>query len=285
MTKNKGLGRGLDSLFGEESHKEEIQGIKINDIEPNPNQPRRTFDDIALEELADSIRENGVVTPITVRKTGSTYQIIAGERRWRACRIAGLTHIPAYVVDVEDKMAYQMALVENLQREDLNPIEEAKGYQSLMDNFSFTQELVSQKVGKSRSAVANSLRLLALPVTVRSMLEEGLISEGHGRALLGLSDQEAIENAARTVIRERLNVRQTEELVKKYGKRVKEKENAPEEIYVRDLEHELESLTGLRVTINHGKKKGRLSIEYYGNDDLEDICNALKSIQRGDKND
>ena len=187
MAKAKGLGRGLDALFGPEETAAASAapvGIPLRNIEPNPNQPRRNFDEAALAELAESIRENGVITPVTLRKTGDTYQIIAGERRWRASRLAGLTEIPAIVLDVDENTAYALALIENLQREDLNPMEEAEGYQALMNLSGLTQEQAAQKVGKSRPAVANALRLLNLPEQVSRIVRNGGISAGHeiGRA-------------------------------------------------------------------------------------------------------
>lgn len=280
MAKSKGLGRGLDALFGDEAKKEDVQGIKIKDIEQNPGQPRRSFDELALEELAESIRQNGVITPIAVRQTGETYQIIAGERRWRAARMAGLSHIPAVVLDVDERMAYQYALVENLQRQDLNPIEEAKGFQRLMEDFSLTQEQAADRVGKSRSAVANSVRLLQLPAIVRSMVENGDITGGHARALLALGTVEQMEKAARQIARERLSVRQTEELVRQMSKKRVERSPAPETFYIKELERELEQATSHKISIAHGKKRGKLTVEYYGNEDLERICRAIRQIEK-----
>ncbi len=278
MAKSRGLGKGLDELFGESSALENVTGLKISSIEPNPGQPRRNFDELALAELADSIRQSGVITPIAVRQTGDTYQIIAGERRWRASRMAGLTHIPAVVLDVDADTAFRFAMIENLQREDLNPIEEARGYQKLMDTFMLTQEQASLQVGRSRSAVANSLRLLALPATVRAMVENGDLSGGHARALLALPSADDMEKAARLIIRERLSVRQAEDLVKKLCKNKQEKKQSPDAMYIRDLQREMESVTGHKIAIAHGRKKGKLSIEYYGNSDLEKICEALKKL-------
>ena len=280
MAKSKGLGRGLESLFGEQVQNGEVRGIKINDIEQNENQPRRVFDEVSLSELAESIRENGVITPIAVRKTGDTYQIIAGERRWRASRLAGLTHIPAVVLDVDERTAYQYALVENLQREDLNPIDEAKGYRKLMEDFGLTQEQAAGQVGKSRSAVANSLRLLTLPPIVRGLVEIGDLSEGHARAILGLSNKDEIEKAARHVLRERLSVRQAEEYVRAAGREKRQKQPSPDGVYIKELERSLESETGHKISIIHGKKRGRLTIEYFGNEDLERICQAIKGLEK-----
>ena len=283
MAKAKGLGRGLDALFGPEepavSAAAAPVGIPLRNIEPNPNQPRRNFDEEALAELAESIRENGVITPVTLRKTGDTYQIIAGERRWRAARMAGLTELPALVLDVTEGDAYAMAMVENLQREDLNPMEEAEGYQALMNLSALTQEQVAQKVGKSRPSVANALRLLNLPEQVSRIVRAGGISAGHGRALLGLKCADDMEKAAYQVMQQGLTVRQTEDLVKNFY-RTREKAEKQTDIYVRQLERDMSASTGHKITINHGAKKGRLVVEYYGNEDLEAVCAALKQIRK-----
>ena len=185
MAKGKGLGRGLEAIFAEEVPAQNTPvGIRLSDIEPNPRQPRQDFEPVALEELAQSIRENGIITPITLRKTGDTYQIIAGERRWRASRLAGLTEIPAIVLDVDENTAYALALIENLQREDLNPMEEAEGYRRLTQELGLTQEQAALRVGRSRPAVANALRLLSLPKSVEALLRDKQLSAGHARALL-----------------------------------------------------------------------------------------------------
>lgn len=283
MAKGKGLGRGLDAIFAQENPTEAAApvGIRISDIEPNPRQPRQDFEPQALEELASSIRENGVITPITLRKTGDTYQIIAGERRWRASRIAGLTQIPAIVLDVDEETAYALALIENLQREDLNPMEEAEGYRRLTQELGLTQEQAAQRVGRSRPAVANALRLLALPPAVEELVREKKLSAGHARALLPLEAPEKLLNTARTVIEQGMSVRQTEALVKQLQKAPKDKGEKTPDIYVRDLERTMASLTGHKVTIQHGEKKGKLTIEYYGNEDLEAVCQALKGIHTG----
>lgn len=281
MAKAKGLGRGLDALFGDEQASSAApQGIRLSDIEPNPRQPRQDFDPAALEELAQSIRENGVITPITLRKTGDTYQIIAGERRWRASRMAGLHEIPAVVLDVDENTAYALALIENLQREDLNPMEEAEGYRRLTQELGLTQEQAARRVGISRPAVANALRLLSLPKTVAALLRDKEISAGHARALLPLEDPERMEQAAKTVIGQQLSVRQTELLVKRLLSQPKDAPEKQPDIYVADLERAMEALTGHRIAIQPGAKKGRVVIEYYGNEDLEAVCDALKSIKK-----
>ena len=281
MAKAKGLGRGLDALFGDEQASSAApQGIRLSDIEPNPRQPRQDFDPAALEELAQSIRENGVITPITLRKTGDTYQIIAGERRWRASRMAGLHEIPAVVLDVDENTAYALALIENLQREDLNPMEEAEGYRRLTQELGLTQEQAARRVGISRPAVANALRLLSLPKAVAALLRDKEISAGHARALLPLEDPERMEQAAKTVIGQQLSVRQTEMLVKRLPSQPKDAPEKQPDIYVADLERAMEALTGHRIAIQPGAKKGRVVIEYYGNEDLEAVCDALKSIKK-----
>ena len=281
MAKAKGLGRGLDALFGDEQASSAApQGIRLSDIEPNPRQPRQDFDPAALEELAQSIRENGVITPITLRKTGDTYQIIAGERRWRASRMAGLHEIPAVVLDVDENTAYALALIENLQREDLNPMEEAEGYRRLTQELGLTQEQAARRVGISRPAVANALRLLSLPKAVAALLRDKEISAGHARALLPLEDPERMEQAAKTVIGQQLSVRQTELLVKRLLSQPKDAPEKQPDIYVADLERAMEALTGHRIAIQPGAKKGRVVIEYYGNEDLEAVCDALKSIKK-----
>lgn len=281
MAKAKGLGRGLDALFGDEQASSAApQGIRLSDIEPNPRQPRQDFDPAALEELAQSIRENGVITPITLRRTGDTYQIIAGERRWRASRMAGLHEIPAVVLDVDENTAYALALIENLQREDLNPMEEAEGYRRLTQELGLTQEQAARRVGISRPAVANALRLLSLPKAVAALLRDKEISAGHARALLPLEDPERMEQAAKTVIGQQLSVRQTELLVKRLLSQPKDAPEKQPDIYVADLERAMEALTGHRIAIQPGAKKGRVVIEYYGNEDLEAVCDALKSIKK-----
>ena len=281
MAKAKGLGRGLDALFGDEQASSAApQGIRLSDIEPNPRQPRQDFDPAALEELAQSIRENGVITPITLRKTGDTYQIIAGERRWRASRMAGLHEIPAVVLDVDENTAYALALIENLQREDLNPMEEAEGYRRLTQELGLTQERAARRVGISRPAVANALRLLSLPTAGAALLRDQESSAGHARALLPLEDPERMEQAAKTVIGQQLSVRQTELLVKRLLSQPKDAPEKQPDIYVADLERAMEALTGHRIAIQPGAKKGRVVIEYYGNEDLEAVCDALKSIKK-----
>ncbi|WP_458863147.1 ParB/RepB/Spo0J family partition protein [Acidaminobacterium chupaoyuni] len=288
MASNKGLGhglgKGLDSLFGEESHeKGAVCNLRIRQIEPNPNQPRRAFSEEGLAELADSIRKNGVIAPIAVRKTGETYQIIAGERRWRASRMAGLDEIPAVVLEADEQLAFELALIENLQREDLNPVEEAEGYRELMDRFALTQENIAEKVGKSRPAVANALRLLSLPPVVVQMVKDGALSQGHARTLLGAKKEETILAAAKTVLEEGLSVRQTEKLVKRLEQEKETKKPAKDAmtvLYLEELEQKLGEATGRRIAIHQGREKGKITIEYYGNEDLETLTQALMQIKQ-----
>jgi ParB family chromosome partitioning protein len=284
MTPGKGLGKGLTALFGEElTQDDSLRTLKLRDVEPNPNQPRREFDPAALEELAESIRQNGIITPITVRKVDDRYQIIAGERRWRASRMAGLEDIPAYVLEVDEREAYQYALVENLQRQDLNPIEEALGYRRLMDDYGYSQEKAGEKVGRSRPYITNALRLLSLPQLICDMIASGALSAGHGRALVVLDEQKAME-AAKSILEKDLSVRETEALVKRMLEDTPDAEEEKKEdavaMYVRELERSLASSTGHKISIKHGRKKGKLTIEYYGNDDLDKICAALNKIEK-----
>ncbi len=281
MAKAKGLGRGLDALLGELPIEDaRPSGIRLSQIEPNPRQPRQDFDPEALEELAQSIRENGVITPITLRRTGDTYQIIAGERRWRAARLAGLHEIPAVVLDVDENTAYALALIENLQREDLNPMEEAEGYRRLTEELGLTQEQAAQRVGISRPAVANALRLLSLPGSIARLLRDKRLSAGHARALLPLEQEAKMAKAAAIIEEQQLSVRQTEALVKRMLRESPEREDKPVDIYVADLERTMASLTGHKVLIRHGAKKGKVIVEYYGNEDLEAVCEALKNIKQ-----
>lgn len=284
---NRGLGKGLGALLGDAALKNDSSDslyLPISQIETYANQPRKHFDEDALHDLADSIREHGIIQPLTVRKLSSGYyQIIAGERRWRAARIAGLTQVPAIVIEADDRKVTELALIENLQREDLNPIEEAEGYRALMENYQMTQEEAAARVGKSRSAVANSLRLLGLCSDVRKLLEDGKLSGGHARALLPLK-ADAQKQAAAAVIERGLSVRQTEALVKKLSGKKKEKSVSPEdalsESYGKLAAQELSTSLGRTCRIIAGKKKGKIELEYYGMDDLNDLLEALASLQR-----
>ena len=282
--KPSGLGRGLGALLGDDVLKTETTGslsVPISMVESCSSQPRKYFDEAALSDLADSIREHGIIQPLTVRKLSSGYyQIIAGERRWRAARLAGLSEVPVIVMEADDRKAAELAMIENLQREDLNPMEEAAGYQSLIENYHMTQEEAAQRVGKSRSAVANAMRLLSLCPAVRSMVEKGELSAGHARALLTLSPAMQ-ENAARSILSGGLSVRQTEALVKKLTaekKPVKTKD--PDQVdYAAVAQKELTDQLGRGVKIITGKKKGRVELEYYGLDDLNDLLDALALLR------
>lgn len=282
-----GLGKGLGALLSgppedlfESAPKEASDIIKISDIEPNKNQPRKVFDKEKLEALKDSIAEHGVISPIIVVPTkNGTYKIVAGERRWRAAKLAGLKEIPCIVKDFDERTASEIALVENLQRDDLNPIEEAEGYRYLMDTFSLTQDEVSQKVGKSRSAVANALRLNNLCDEVKNMLCDGRLTQGHARALLTLAPDKQIEVADK-IISGDLNVRQAESLAKSANtakpSTAQKKANPLMQKFYKDIESDLSSRFGTKVKINEGSKKGKIEIEYYSKDDLERLLFELK---------
>lgn len=278
----KGLGKGLGTIFGDESEQIDagsILDIKISLVEPNKNQPRKNFDADKLEALAQSLKENGMIQPIVVAKgQDGRYTIVAGERRWRAAKIAGFSEVPVIVKDYSEQTISEVALIENLQREDLNPIEEALGYKNLCDLYGLTQEEISTKVGKSRSAVANSMRLLALDKTIQNYLITGEISEGHARCALSLDSKELREFLINQVINQGLNVRQTENLAKQLQKEPKEKKSKKPDIYQIELERiekRISSGLGTKVKISHGAKKGKIEIEYYGNDDLERLLGLL----------
>lgn len=282
--KPSGLGRGLGALLGDDVLKTESSGslsLPVSQVESCSSQPRKLFDEAALAELADSIREHGIIQPLTVRKLSSGYyQIIAGERRWRAARLAGLAEVPAIVIEADDRKAAELAMIENLQREDLNPMEEAAGFQSLIENYHMTQEEAAQRVGKSRSAVANALRLLGLTPAVRRLVEDGQLSAGHARALLPLSST-AQESAASAVVSGGLSVRQTEALAKRLAAKKKEIPAAvPAGVdYTAEAQKDLSSRLGRGVKIVTGRKKGRIELEYYGLDDLNDLLDALALLR------
>jgi ParB-like partition proteins len=282
----KGPGAGLGALFGAnlfDDTKDTIINLPISKVEPRLSQPRTSFDDESLQELADSLKEYGVIQPITARRLESGYyQIIAGERRWRAARLAGIEEVPVRVLDADDRRAMEIALVENLQREDLNPIEEARGYKTLMDEYGLTQEEASKSVGKSRPTLANSLRLLDLSPEVLKFVEEGGISAGHGRALLGIKWAVKQLEAANQIMSQGLSVRQTEALVARMC-RVEADEpkldSAPAVDYVKEAEKSLSSALGRRVIIDDKKKTGRITLEYYGLDDLNNLIEELQNIR------
>ena len=281
----KGLGKGLETLFSSDNIIEEtvengIVEISINKVEPNKNQPRKNFDKEKLQALADSIKEHGIIQPIIVtKKSDGRYTIVAGERRWRASKLAGLSKIPVVIKEYSSKTVTEIALIENLQREDLNPIEEALGYKELCDVYDMTQEQISEKVGKSRSAVANAMRLLLLEDEFQKKLIDGEISEGHARAALSLDGFVLREFLINQIIKNGLNVRQAELLAKQIGKTTKEKAPKMPDIYrieLNKLEESLSSDFGTKVTIKGGAKKGKIEIEYYGNEDLDRILKIIK---------
>lgn len=287
----KGLGKGLDMLFESAPQEDEaaaessvspqdVSETQLTLIEPNRNQPRRSFDPEKIDELAQSIREHGLIQPIIITPAqNGRYTIVAGERRWRAAKKAGLKTVPTVIREYSPEETAQIALIENLQREDLNPIEEAAGYRRLMDEFSLTQEAVSEKIGKSRSAVANSLRLLSLDDELQKLVSDGKISGGHARALLAVDDNDARRELADKIISGGLNVRQAETLAKKLSKPKRTKpQQQPNDAYTAELERigdRISSELGTKVSISETKKRGRIEIEYYGADDLERILSAL----------
>lgn len=282
--KPSGLGRGLGALLGDDVMKTESSGslsLPISQVETCSSQPRKRFDDESLQELADSISQHGIIQPLTVRKLSSGYyQIIAGERRWRAARLAGLQEVPVIVIEADDRKAAELAMIENLQREDLNPMEEAAGFQSLIESYHMTQEEAAQRVGKSRSAVTNALRLLGLTPSVRKLVEEGKLSAGHARALVPLSPS-LQESAASAIVSGGLSVRQTEALVKRLSAEKKEAQaKDPDEVdYLAEAQNELKARLCRGVKIVPGRKKGRIELEYYGVDDLNDLLDALAIIK------
>ncbi len=298
MKKPSGLGRGLGALFGDNAFLADnepdanrnggVTTLPITDVENNSSQPRKNFDPEALAQLADSIRQHGILQPLTVRKLDSGYyQIIAGERRWRAARMAGLDEVPVIVVEADDKTAAELAMIENLQREDLNPMEEATGYRTLIDLYGMTQEEAAERVGKSRSAVANALRLLDLSEPVRAFVEEGKLTAGHARALITLP-ADLQERTAKEVMDGGLSVRQTERLAKQRMEErrkpetvlKREKLDDPKKIdYTVEAQKELSAKLGRGVKIVNGRKKGRIELDYYGLDDLNALLDALALLQ------
>ena len=285
--KNSGLGRGLDAIFLDNSLAEEnvggeerISKLKISLIDPKRDQPRKHFDKEALEQLAESIKEHGLLQPILVREYGDgRYQIIAGERRFRACKLAGLTEIPAIVVERDDKSAAQIALIENIQREDLNPLEEAQAYRALATDYGMTQEEISEKVGKSRSAIANAMRLLDLPDEVLALVATKELSAGHARALLGVKNRDTMILLAQKAVEEELSVREIEQLVKLANKpqkpEVEEEEIIPIVDYIRELELRVQSHLGRRVKIDGKGRKKAITLYYEDNEDLDEILALL----------
>lgn len=282
----KGLGKGLNSLFNEEDIEEvtseitkssegDIKKVRMSLIEPNKKQPRRHFDEEKITALADSIKEHGLIQPIIITPSDNNmYKIVAGERRWRAAKKANLKEIPAVIRKYSEEQVAEIALIENLQRENLNPIEEAIGYNLLMDEFNLTQELISQRVGKSRSAIANSLRLLSLEDEIQKMLILGTLTSGHARAILSLDDKELRIALSKRIIEDNLNVRQAEALAKQLQKKKLQKKKSEKTAYdieIEKIQNTLSSAMGTKVRINHTAKKGKIEIEYYGNEDLERV--------------
>ena len=286
-TKKQGLGKGLGALLGDAALQPQNEGslsLPISQVQPGLNQPRKRFEPEALAELAESVRQYGVIQPLTVRRLSSGYyQIIAGERRWRAAKEAGLAEVPVTVIEADDKKVMELGLIENLQREDLNPMEEAKGYEVLMKEHGLTQEDVAQRMGKSRPAIANTLRLLALPDAVQYMLEEGTLSAGHARTLLGLSKADAQKKLAQKIVAEGLSVRQTEALVKRLSAEADETPDKPKaedplKIYRDAAAKELSQRWGRKVSIVKGAKKGKLELEFYNDEDLTLLLDQLEQL-------
>ncbi|MBO5743336.1 MAG: ParB/RepB/Spo0J family partition protein [Clostridia bacterium] len=288
MVKKKGLGKGLGALLTDEKSSidsDNIKEIKIIDVEPNKSQPRKSFNEEKLEELADSIRQNGVITPILVQEApNGYYTIIAGERRWRAAKKAGLKEIPAIVKKLDNQKLFEISLIENLQREDLNPVEEAFGYKNLMEEYGLNQEEVAQKVSKSRSGIANSLRLLNLPKDVLNLLSEGAISVGHAKVLLSLPDDNGKLQLCSLTIEKNLSVRELEAEVKKYMTPAKKetKENLNIKLAYEKIEKSIEDILGTKVKISGKKNKGKIQIDYYSAKDLERIVKIISGTEKID---
>lgn len=290
MAKKSGLGKGLSAILSDKydsqalesleySDSSQVIELKIVDVEPNKDQPRKEFDKEKLDELADSISKHGVIQPIIVTKKDKTYQIVAGERRWRASKQAGLKKIPAIIRDYDELKVMEVALIENLQREDLNPVEEALGYKSLMESFSLTQDKISERVGKSRSAVANSLRLLNLPEKVLKMLEKGEISIGHAKVILSVTNKNEQIQIAEYVVEKQLTVRETENYIKNNSKTKRPVSKMSNEVKmaIKDMENSFSKFFGTKVKIKENNGKGKIEISYYSHDEFERILEILKN--------
>lgn len=283
INKKSALGKGLGALIPEMGdinieHEEtnSVLEVDINQVSPDKEQARKTFDEEKLEQLAISIKEHGIIQPILVRKEKDYYKIIAGERRWRAARLAGIKKIPILEKNLDKQKTMEISLIENLQREDLNPVEEARAYKRLMEEFKVTQEDISNRIGKSRSSIANTLRLLALDDRVLNYLVDGTLSEGHGKTIASIEKKELQYETAKKIIDEGLNVRQTEAFIKSLNNpKEKSKERITKDIYLKDLENRLKTILGTKVSINKGRKKGKIEIEYYSKDDLERIIDMF----------
>ena len=286
-TKETGLGRGLNALLGSPGIQDQGDGavsLPISQVEPGLNQPRKRFDPETLAELADSIRIHGIIQPLTVRRLSTGYyQIIAGDRRWRAAKDAGLREVPVVIIEADDKKVMEIGLIENLQREDLNPVEEAQGYQTLMEEYGLTQEQVAQQMGKSRPAITNTLRLLALPEDLLELVAQDQLSAGHARALLAAPTPALQRAAAKRVIAERLSVRQTEALIKTLQKEPKKTQRAADDpiaLYLGEVEKTLSGQLGRKVTITAKGDKGRIQLEYYNSQDLDSLLTWLQAHGR-----
>lgn len=277
MASKGGLGIGLGALFEDnKTESDSGQMLRISEIEPNRGQPRKNFDDETISALADSIKEHGILQPILVRPYGSGYQIVAGERRWRAARMLGMSEVPVQIKELSDLEAMQLALIENLQRENLNPVEEAKGYSELVESYGMTQEEVAKTVGRSRSSVANAMRLLALPEEIQEMLENGDISTGHGKALLAFDDEEKMLDAARKAADGKLNVRSLEKMASEDDtKKPSKKDNSHIDSYFKEMEIGLHNALGRKVKVEYGKNKGALILEFYDKEDLSALAEKL----------
>lgn len=280
----KGLGRGLDALISSadtlDNARDSVLEVKINDVEPNAGQPRKVFDQEKLQALAESIKEHGVVQPIIVRQDGNRYVIVAGERRWRAAKLAGLKTIPVVIKELSSKQVMEIALIENLQREDLNPIEEAEAYQKLMDEYSMTQEEVAKLVGKSRAAIANSVRLLSLAKEIQEMLVDGRLTSGHARTLVTIEDPIKQKELAEIIAKKGLNVREAERLAAQESKRssVKKVRTRKEDLEMTQLVEDLRTLFGTKIDLHHGKDRGKIVIEYYSKEEFDRIIDLLLNI-------
>ncbi len=275
MAKRGGLGNGLSALFDDnKTDTDSAQNLRITEIEPNRQQPRKNFDEESIALLADSIKQHGIIQPLLVRPYGNGYQIVAGERRWRAARMLGLSDVPVQIKELSDIETMQIALIENLQRENLNPVEEAKGYNELIENFNMTQEDVAKTVGRSRSAVANSMRLLSLPDEILNMLEKGDITVGHGKALLSFDDEEKMIEAAKKAANGKLNVRALEKMANEEPDK-KTVSNKRIDSYFKEMEISLNDTLGRKVKVEYGKNKGALILEFYDKEDLSELAKKL----------
>ncbi|GAF66349.1 putative transcriptional regulator [Bacillus sp. TS-2] len=276
----KRLGKGLNAFFPgeEETQESKVEEISLTEIRPNPYQPRKTFSDESIQELATSIKENGILQPITVRKTIKGYEIVVGERRFRAAEVASLKTVPVIIKELSEEKMMELALIENLQREDLNPIEEAVAYEKLMEHLKVTQEQLAKRIGKSRPHIANHIRLLHLPKVVQQFISDGKLSMGHGRALLGLKDKQKISPLLEKVLQDKLSVREVEQLVQKLNTNVSretKKKASSLTPFLKERQDLLKAHFGTAVTIKPGKKKGKIEIDYYSDDDLERILQLM----------